>query len=84
MQMAAAVFSAAGIPVEDMVTSIAQLANAGIAGSDAGTSLKSMMMKLQAPTLESRAAIEKLGIEIYNADGSMKGFRDVIAEVSEG
>lgn len=83
MQMAGSIFAAAGIPIEDMVTSIAQLANAGISGSDAGTSLKSMLLKLQAPSEKAAGTLSELGLSLYNADGSMKDFRQIIGEMSE-
>ncbi|HMS43967.1 MAG TPA: phage tail tape measure protein, partial [Pyrinomonadaceae bacterium] len=42
LQQAGAVFANAKVPIEDTVALIGQLANAGIKGSDAGTSLKTM------------------------------------------
>ncbi|MEL0212701.1 MAG: phage tail tape measure protein, partial [Novosphingobium sp.] len=69
MQASATVFSAAGIPIEQLVTSIGMMAKAGIQGSDAGTSLKTMLLSLQAPSDTAAAAMKTLGINIYDAQG---------------
>ena len=81
MQMAGAVFAANKVPVEDLSTAIALLGNNGIKGSDAGTSLKTMLMRLTAPTTEAAGVMENLGIEVYNADGSMRQFEDILGQL---
>lgn len=81
MQMAGAVFAANKVPIEDLSTAIALLGNNGIKGSDAGTSLKTMLMRLTAPTKDAAGAMTNLGIEVYNADGSMRGFEDIIGQL---
>lgn len=58
-----AVANTAGVSFEDTATAIAMLGNAGIVGSDAGTSLKAMFMNLQ-PTTERQ-------IELFNELGLM-------------
>jgi len=79
MKMAAAVFAAADIPIEDLVTTLAQMANAGIKGSDAGTSLKQMILSLQAPTDKASGLMEDLGIQIYDASGQMLDMDEIIS-----
>jgi TP901 family phage tail tape measure protein len=81
MQMAGAVFAANQVPIEDLSTAIALLGNNGIKGSDAGTSLKTMLMRLTAPTDEAAAVMRRLGIQVYNADGSMRGFEDIVGQL---
>ena len=80
-QMSASVFAANGQSMADLTTAMSLMANAGIAGSDAGTSLKTMMMRLAAPTDEAAAAMGALGLSVYNADGSMRPFEDVVADI---
>lgn len=77
-QMAGAVFSSNGQTVDDLAASLAILANNGIAGSDAGTSLKTMMMRLAAPTDEAAAQIQQLGLNVYDAQGAMLPFGDIV------
>lgn len=82
MKMSAAVFDMAGFTVEDLTTAISMMAQAGIKGSDAGTSLKSSVLQLLNPSEKAGRLINELGIEVYDAEGRMKPFRDVIAEVT--
>lgn len=83
MQMAGAVFASNGQSVQDLAAGMAILANNGIAGSDAGTSLKTMLMRLTAPTGEAADAINSLGIQVYNADGSMRDFGAIIGSLEQ-
>jgi TP901 family phage tail tape measure protein len=82
MKMAGAVFSSNGQSMDDMVTSIAMLGNAGIKGSDAGTSLKTMLLTLAAPTDKARGEIAKMGLSVYKADGSMRNFSDILNDLA--
>ncbi len=82
LKMSAAVFASAGIPIEELVASIGQMANAGIKGSDAGTSLKQMLLSLQAPTNKAQKLMGTLGINIYDAQGQMLPFGEIIGQFS--
>lgn len=82
MSQSAPIFASAGVSIEDLTASIAMLANKGIHGSDAGTSLKTMLMSLQAPTGAAKDALDGLGVSIFNTDGSMRGYRDIVAGMS--
>lgn len=72
LQMGSSVASMAGVKIEDFVTAISLMANAGIVGSDAGTSLKSMFMRLIHPIGQAADAIAAYNIEIYDSAGKMK------------
>lgn len=62
-----------GISIGDTVSALALFSNAGINGSDAGTSLKTMLQRLAAPTDESAAAMKKLGLNFFDAKGNFVG-----------
>lgn len=81
--MASAVFSSANQSIEDLSTAIAILGNNGLKGSDAGTSLKTMMMRLTAPTKESKKLMDELGISIYDAQGKTRAFPDILADLQQ-
>ena len=70
--------------IQDMAVSIGLMANAGIKGSQSGTALRSTITRLAKPTAESGAAMEDLGIEITNADGSMKSWAEVVDQMRTG
>lgn len=78
MKMAGTVAAQNGVSFQDTATALAILGNNALKGSDAGTSLKTMLMRLTAPTDQALAAMNELGISVYNADGSMRAFPDII------
>jgi TP901 family phage tail tape measure protein len=80
--MAGSVFASNGQSMSDLTTAMALMSNAGIAGSDAGTSLKTMLMRLAAPTGEAAAVLDELGLNVYNADGSMRSFEAIVGDLS--
>jgi TP901 family phage tail tape measure protein len=80
MQQASAVFAGAGISIEHLTAAIALMANAGIKGSDAGTSLKTFLQRLRAPTDEAADAMNRLGVDIFDAQGKMKDFPAIIGQ----
>jgi TP901 family phage tail tape measure protein len=82
VQQAGASFAAAHVPIEDFVTLINEMSKSGIKGSDAGTSLKTMLMRLQAPTKEAADQMRELGIHVYDAQGKMLPMRDIIGQFS--
>ncbi|MBR2555116.1 MAG: phage tail tape measure protein [Aeriscardovia sp.] len=72
MSTAAPIFNAAGYTVQDASLYMGVMANAGIDASEAANSLKTGMARLISPAKEGSAWMERLGIEVTNADGSMK------------
>lgn len=83
MQQASANFAAAKVPIEDLVTAISALANAGIKGSDAGTSLKTFIMSLQSPTTAAAETMRQLGIAVFDAAGKMKSLPEIIGQFEQ-
>ena len=69
---------AMGYSLEDVTESLGLMANAGVKGSQAGTSLKTAMINLAKPTAQMKQAMDKYGISITNSDGSMKSWNDVV------
>ena len=77
---AAPIAGALGYSAEDTAEAIGLMANAGIKSSQAGTSLRKIMTEL---TGEIKISGEKLGtmsVVASNADGTMRDFRDIIAD----
>ncbi|GIF08651.1 phage tail tape measure protein [Actinoplanes siamensis] len=72
-----------GLSVEDTTGALAALANAGLIGSDAGTSLKSMIQSLQNPTKESRNLMQDLGIQVYDAQGKFVGLTNLSQQMKD-
>ena len=72
-----------GYSIEDTATAIGLMANAGIKGSQAGTSLRSILTRLVKPPKDAAAALSELGVSTTNADGSMKPLRQTMSELRE-
>lgn len=90
MSIAAPIFAAAGYKVEDAALYMGILADNGIDANKGATSLKTGMARLVAPAKQGAEMMEKLGISVTNADGSMKDtitiqreLHDTFAELSE-
>lgn len=81
VQAGGAVFASAGVPLNDYLTSLGELSNAGLKGQDAGTSLKSMLLALEHPTKKAQEAMAALGFSVYDADGKMRPWRDIIGNL---
>jgi hypothetical protein len=57
--------------METFMALAGQLANAGIEGSVAGTTLKNMFLTLSAPTKEATAGLAKLGVKTRDTKGNL-------------
>lgn len=69
--------------VEDVATAIGLMANAGIKGEQAGTSLRSMFTRLAKPPKECAEAMDTLGISIKNSDGSAKPLNQTLQDMRQ-
>ena len=72
MSIAAPIFNAAGYTVKDAALYMGVMANAGIDAGEAANSLKTGLARLISPAKEGSEWLKKLGINVTNADGSMK------------
>ena len=83
MQQAGTVASMFGISMEDTTTALAMFANAGISGSDAGTSLKTMLTMLANPSGNAAQALDELGIAAFDAQGNFVGLPELFDQLGE-
>ena len=74
----------AGFSIEDVTTAISAMATASIKGSQAGTSLRSFVINLINPSEEAAIAMERLGLETTNADGTFKSLDEILAQMRKG
>ncbi|HEY8414811.1 MAG TPA: phage tail tape measure protein [Thermaerobacter sp.] len=80
LRQSAAVAAMAGQDIADVVTALSLMANAGIQGSDAGTSLKQMFLSLINPSSKAKKLMKELGIELFTASGQLKPLPQLIDE----
>lgn len=90
LKYAAPTVASLGGKFEDLSLAIGTMANAGIKGSMAGTSLSTGLNRLVKPTKNSAEAMEKYGIELQKTEGgqvdllaTMEHLRDKLGKLSE-
>lgn len=71
----------AGWSIQETTAVLGKFADAGIVGSDAGTSLKTMLQRLAAPTDTAAKKIEELGIQTRDSQGNLLGASDMAEEL---
>lgn len=72
-----------GISLQDTSTALGLFANNGMAGSDAGTSLKTMLVSLASPSKVQAGALEDLGISAFDAAGNFVGLRTITEQLAD-
>lgn len=72
-----------GLSVEDTVGTLSAFASAGLLGSDAGTSFKTMLLSLAKPSKQSAEAMEAAGIAAYDMQGNFVGVTDLAGQLQE-
>lgn len=73
LNQAGLVAASTGLTIEETTGGLAAFASAGLTGSDAGTSFKSMLQRLTPQSNEARNAMAELGISAYDAEGQFIG-----------
>jgi len=73
LKQAGLVAASTGLSIEETTGGLAAFASAGLIGSDAGTSFKSMLQRLTPQSLEAKNKMTELGISAYDAQGNFVG-----------
>jgi TP901 family phage tail tape measure protein len=66
-----------GLSIEDTTGVLAEFASAGLLGSDAGTSFRTMLLAMANPTGQTRDKMKELGLSFYDAKGQFIGVAGV-------
>lgn len=66
-----------GYSAQDAAVALGLMANSGIKSSQAGTTLKTALANLSAPTEKQAAVMDDLNISMTNTDGTMKTMMDL-------
>jgi TP901 family phage tail tape measure protein len=80
---AAPIAKSLGISLEELAAATEIMANNGIRGEQAGTTLRGALIRLSDPPKEAAEALAELGIKITDSQGKMLPFGDIIAQLSE-
>lgn len=68
--------------VEELEIALTAMANAGIKGSEAGTHMRNMLLKLSSPTEAGATALENLGISVFDTEGNMRSLKDIFQDLN--
>lgn len=66
----------------ELTTALGLLANVGIKGAEGGTHLRNIILSLQSPTDDATKLMEQLGLQVYDAQGNMRGLDDILTDLS--
>lgn len=83
MKYVAPVAHGLGWSIEETASAIAAMSDAGIQGSQAGTSLRAALLSLASPTGQTEKAMKKFNIEVMDANGNMKPLPELVGHISE-
>jgi TP901 family phage tail tape measure protein len=72
-----------GLSIDDTVGTLSAFANAGLIGSDSGTSFKQMLLSLAAPSSQARNQMNSLGIAAYDAQGNFVGITNLAGQLHD-
>lgn len=78
MKYVAPLARAAGLSLEETAAAIGIMADAGIQGSQAGTTLRGAISRLSKPTDDMQEAMDELGISFYDSNGKMKSLTEQV------
>ena len=67
--------------IEDLTLALGLMANAGIKGAQAGTSLRTAIQRMTVAPGQVAVEMEKLGLSVYNADRSAKPLSQLLEEL---
>lgn len=67
---------------QQMEIALTAMANAGIKGTEAGTHMRNMLLKLASPTSEGTKQMERLGVSVFDAEGNMRSLDKIFQDLS--
>lgn len=81
MKYVAPVAHSAGWSLEEVTAAIGKMADSGIKGEQAGTTLRGALVRMMNPTDAMADAMEELGVTFYDSEGKMKSLSTIIDEL---
>lgn len=67
--------------IQELEIALTAMANAGIKGSEAGTHIRNMLLKLASPTADGVGAMSQLGLSVFDAEGNMRSLKDILSDM---
>ncbi len=79
----ASLLSAGDVPFEEATAAMGILGNAGIKGSQAGTTMRTIMANLVNPTKKQAAAWKRIGVSRTDKKGNMRDIVDIFEDLNK-
>ena len=79
----ASLLAAGGIDFEEATAAIGVLGNAGIKGSQAGTTMRTIMANIVNPTKKQLTQWQKIGVERFDENGKIRDLVDIFEDLSK-
>lgn len=77
-------FTAAGQSMESFAALAGEMANSGVKGSESGTQLRNVMLRLAKPTKEAQTELSKLNVRTQDSQGNFRDVIDILADFEKG
>lgn len=77
----ASLLSNSGVSFEEASAAIGVLGNAGIKGSQAGTTLRTLMVNLLRPTTKQSKMWNALGVQRYDSNGNLRDLTEIFGDL---
>jgi len=81
---AAPVANMLGVSMETLAAATGIMTDAGLAGEQAGTSLRMALLRLAEPTTDGAALLEEFGVQLTDASGNMMPFDQIVGQLKTG
>lgn len=67
--------------IQELEIALTAMANAGIKGSEAGTHMRNMLLKLSSPTSDGVKQLNALGVSVFDSEGKMRSLKDIMGDL---
>lgn len=67
----------------ELNTQLGILADNGVKGAEGGTALRNIILSLGSPTDKAAKLMKKLGLEVYDASGNMRGTNEIFKDLNK-
>lgn len=81
MKYIAPIAQSVGWSLEEVTVAIGKMADAGIKGEQAGTTLRGALTRLMKPTADMQESMDELGVSFYDSQGKMKSLSTIVDDL---
>ena len=67
--------------IQELEIALTGMANAGIKGSEAGTHMRNMLLKLSSPSKDGAIIMDRLGLSVFDTEGKMRSLSSIFGDL---